>query len=226
MMFDYHAGEKFKILLIGTGACAFLFGVLLMGLLGGGGEPAHITAARQKHKKMHTDQGVISSDRAQQQGYQPTDVRQPEDGGSAQNPMAGVQEPGANYTVTDPLQARTLIESFLPYSWDLSAASASNSQERAIMVMTPECAQAYRQSIWTKEMAAQIEQSGLKSSFTPSKINVVGTKPDGAVVIEVEGMQVLEMEGKGAKNRAVKMEYLVKSVDGNMRITGINEVGG
>lgn len=228
-MFDYHAGEKFKILLIGTAACAFLAGVLIMGLLGGGGEPAHITEARKKHKKMHTDQGVISSDHAARQGYQPTDVRQPEEG-SAQNPMGGIQPPGggpaANFTVTDSLEARNLIEAFLPFSWDLSADTASASQERAILCMTPECAQSYRSSIWTKEMAEQISQSGLKSTFTPSKITIVGTKPDGAVVIEVEGTQVLEMEGKGQKNRAVKMEYLVKNIGGTMKITGINEVGG
>lgn len=228
-MFDYHAGEKFKILLIGTAACAFLAGVLLMGLLGGGGEPAHITEARKKHKKMHTDQGVISSDRAAQLRYQPTDVRQPEEG-SAQNPMGGVQPPGggqqpANYSFTEPLAARSMIEAFLPYSWDLTAGSATQSQERAIECMTPECAQSYRASIWTKEMAAQIEQSGLKSSFTPTKIELAGNKPDGSVVIEVEGTQVLEMEGKGQKNRAVKMEYLVKSIGGSMKITGINEPG-
>ncbi|MDX2107322.1 MAG: hypothetical protein SFY67_13055 [Candidatus Melainabacteria bacterium] len=229
-MFDYHAGEKFKIVIIGTAACAFLAGVLLMGLLGGGGEPAHITEARKKHKKMHTDQGVISSDRAQRQGYQPTDVRQPEEG-SAQNPMGGVQPPGggqapADYAYTEPLTAQNLIEEFLPYSRDFSAGSATQSQERAILCMTPECAQAYRASIWTKEMAAQIENSGLKSNFTVKNIKVAGYKPDGAVVIEVEGTQVLEMEGKGQKNNSVKMEYLVKNVGGQIRITGINEVGG
>jgi len=229
-MFDYHAGEKFKVLLIGTGLCAFLGGVFIMALLGGGGEPAHITEARKKHKKMKTDGGVITSDRAAQQGYHATDVRQPEEG-SEQNPMAGVQAPGggpaaANYTVTDPLEAQKLIEAFLPFSWDLSAGSATQSQERAILCMTPECAQSYRASIWTKEMASQIEQSGLKSTFNPSVIKVVGTKPDGSAVVEVEGMQILEMEGKGAKNRQVKMEYLVKNIGGQMRITGINESGG
>lgn len=231
-MFDYHAGEKFKVLLIGTAICGFLGGVFIMAICGGGGgEPAHITEARKKHKKMHTDQGVISSDRAAQQGYQPTDVRQPEDGGG-QNPMAGAQAPGggqqqmpADYTYTDSLNARSMIEAFLPYAWDLSAGTASASQERAIECMTPECAQAYRQTLWTKEMAAQVEQSGLKSSFNATNIKVAGNKPDGAVVIEVEGNQILEMEGKGAKNRPVKMEYLIKMINGGLKITGINEVG-
>lgn len=198
-----------------------------MALVGGGGEPAHVSEARKKHKKRpYMDGGTLSNAQANQRGFTPTDCAPPE------NAMAGVQEPGgpppqgapADYVQTDTLEAQSLIENWLPYGWDMSAGSATQSQERAIECMTPVCADAYRKTLWTPEMAKQIEESGLKSTFKTKSIKVAGTKPDGAVVVEVEGEQLLEMEGKGSQNRPVKMEYLVKKTDqGVVRITGISE---
>ncbi len=233
-MFDYHAGEKFKIMLIGTALCAFLGGMFIMALVGGSPDP-HAAAraqAREQKKKLNSDYGMMTSDQAAEAGLRPTDVRTgPRRGG--QNPMAGAQEPGggqqlslappADYVQTNSMEAQSLIETWLPFGWDMSAGTASDSQERAMQLMTPACAEAYRKSLWTPELAKQIEESGLKSSFKTKNIKVAGTKPDGAIVVEVEGEQVLEMEGKGSQSLPKKLEYLVKKTDQGVRITGISE---
>ncbi|MEZ4533828.1 MAG: hypothetical protein R3D26_02300 [Cyanobacteriota/Melainabacteria group bacterium] len=89
--------------------------------------------------------------------------------------------------------------------------------------MTPECAHAYRQNIWTQDMAMQVEQSGLRSAFTASQVSVGAHNQDGTVVILVRGEQILDVPGKGQQARAVNVEYLVKNTSEGLRIAGISE---
>ncbi len=74
--------------------------------------------------------------------------------------------------------------------------TAKTSQEKAIQYMTPECAIAYRQNVWTDDISKQIEQSGLQSSFRPSFVKATGLQPDGTMVIYVEGQQTLTVPEK------------------------------
>ncbi len=125
----------------------------------------------------------------------------------------------------DPLAALTLVQDWLPMAWDLSAGTAGDSQEKAIQYMTDECAQAYRQNVWTPEVAKQIDGSGIKSTFSASRVAASSNQPDGSVVITVEGKQVLDVPNKGSKTRQVKLEYLVKNTPDGLRIAGISEGG-
>lgn len=133
--------------------------------------------------------------------------------------------PAAPVAVANPGVARTLIEQWLPLAWDLSSGTAKQSQEKAIAYMTPECADAYRRNIWTADLARQIDEAGIKSSFTTQRVEAGELQADGSVVIFVEGVQVLSVEGRGSSSRPVKLEYLIRQTPEGLRIAGISEGG-
>jgi hypothetical protein len=90
--------------------------------------------------------------------------------------------------------------------------------------MTADCAAAYRQNIWTEELAKQIDEAGLKSSFTATQVSAAA-KEDGSVVVFVVGEQELGVPEKGVNSRPVRLEYLVRQTPEGMRIAGISESG-
>jgi hypothetical protein len=200
-MFDYSAGEKFRLTLIMIAVAGFMAGVFLTMMLMPQPEPVRRRSARLNNSEYPAQ--------PPQAAYAPS--------------SAPPQAPQAE--LTDPMQAKSLIESWLPYAWDLSAGSASQSQEKAIAYMTPDVANSYRQNVWTPDIAKQIDESGVKSEFKASQVAVGAHQADGAVVIMVEGTQVLAVPGKGASNRSVKLEYLVRNTAEGMRIAGISEGG-
>lgn len=131
--------------------------------------------------------------------------------------------------VMDPNAATQLMQDWLPLAWDFSAASAVNSQERAIQYMTPECAAQYRQNVWTSEMASSLAASGVKSTWQQSVVSAGGTLPDGGVEVTVQGVQQLEVPGQPpTPPRQVRFVYLIKKTPEGPRIAGITEapVGG
>lgn len=146
----------------------------------------------------------------------------PPDGPGAAQAMT---HPAYPVAAADPLVARTLIEQWLPLAWDLSSGTAKQSQEKAIAYMTPECAEAYRRNIWTTDLAKQIDEAGIKSSFTTQRVEAGELQADGSVVIFVDGVQVLSVEGRGSSSRPVKLEYLIRQTPEGLRIAGISEGG-
>ena len=212
-MFDYQAGEKFKLTLIMVGFAGLMAGMFFTLILMPTPEPA-------KHKqrpKWANDPDITGGIRAPAPALS---AQQAVAQGSAAAPAA--QTP---YTPVDVSAALSLIENWLNYAWDMSAASARQSQERAIQYMTPECAIAYRQNVWTDDIAKQIEQSGLQSRFNAQVVKAGGLQADGSMVVFVEGQQVLTVPGKGDRVRAVKLEYLLKQTPDGIRIAGISESG-
>ena len=93
------------------------------------------------------------------------------------------------------------------------------------MYMTPECATAYRQNIWNPDMMKRVQESGLQTTFTVSKMVPGQPQNDGSVVILVEATQVLTVPGKGSKEQQIKYEYLVKQTSEGLRIAGISDGG-
>jgi len=127
--------------------------------------------------------------------------------------------------MTDPAVAKTLIEQWLPLAWDLSAGTAKVSQDKAMQYMTADCAAAYRINVWTADLAKQIDESGIKSSFHADKVAAGECQADGSVVVCVDGVQILAVPGKGSSTRPVKLEYLVRQTPDGLRISGISEGG-
>ncbi len=208
-MFDYHAGEKYKLILVMCVVVGFLGGVFVTAIL----FPAPAPQAAKSKRPKWADHPDVTGKAAPMTA----DGRYATDGVSTMPPGA------QSYNPADEMASMTLIQQWLPKAWDLSAGSATQSQQEAIMYMTPECASAYRQNIWTTEMAQQVEQSGLQSQFEASNITVGSRKEDGSVVILVTGQQVLQVPGKPSQARPVNIEYLVKKTSDGLRISGISE---
>lgn len=215
-MFDYQAGEKFKLTLIMVGLAGVMAGMFFTVLLLPTPDPTAGRKARA-HERWMDNPDVTGGGR-----YGSAPTRQPQDNGpQGQAPAPVAVAPNA----ADPNTAQNLIQEWLTYAWDLSAGTAKNSQARAMAYMTPDCASAYRQNVFTPEVAQQIEQSGVKSSFRMDRIYAGGNNPDGSVVVFVEGEQVLSVPSKGSKTRTVKLEYMVKKTQEGLRISGISEGG-
>ncbi|MBZ0188845.1 MAG: hypothetical protein K8F91_21560, partial [Candidatus Obscuribacterales bacterium] len=206
-MFDYHAGEKYKLTLIMTGMAGLMAGMFFSVLFLGDAQPQEKQTRQRPKWADHPDvTGVPRSESQQAQGT-------PESPAGQQQGQA----PAQPYVATDQTAALSLIEQWLPIAWDLSAGSAGQSQATAIQYMTADCAAAYQQNVWTPEIATQIEQAGLKSNFSATSVQVGSIKPDGGVVILVTGQQVLTVPGKGDKARPVNLEYLVKQTTNGLR---------
>lgn len=217
-MFDYQAGEKYKLTLILVGFAGVMAGMFFTLLLSPAPHPHQV--ARQKPKWADHPDVNGGGQSAGRHGRAIDGYQNP--GGAAQA-HAPANEP---YIATDQDKALSLVDQWLPSAWDFSAATAGNSQENAIAYMTEECAAQYRQNIWTSELASQIAQSGATSRFDKRVVKVGEQRNDGAVVVIVEGQQVITMPGKGAHANEVKFEYLVKETpDKKIKIAGFCEAG-
>ena len=217
-MFDYQAGEKYKLTLIMVAIAGMMAGIFFTVLL------MPTPEAPQARKRQHqpwmdnpdvTGGGRMASAPGAAQAAAPTEIQQ-----RAQ--AAAMAQPAIK---TDAVTAQTLVEKWLPFAFDLSSGSAGDSQEKAIACMTPECAQSYRQNVWTPEVAQQISASGMKSSFRATKVIAGAHQTDGSIVITVEGEQILSPPDAASKQRNVKFEYLLKQTNDGMKICGISEAG-
>jgi len=205
-MFDYQAGEKYRLTLVMVALAGLIAGIFFTVLL-----MPQPEAPSRRHRAM------------------PAYMNDPDTNGGrgpAQYAPGAAQAAVTPATPQiDPNMAKNLIESWLPLAWDLSAGSAKANQEKAMAYMTPECAQAYRQNIWTDELAKQIDESGLKSSFAPSSVRVSDCQADGSVIVFVDGSQTLVAPAIGTQSRPVRLEYMIRQLPEGMRICGISEGG-
>src|SRR4029434_9984664 len=208
-MFDYQAGEHDRVRLIMVGLAGLLAGIFFAVLLMPTPEPV-----RRRPMPAYMRNPDVTGMRSE--------MTQPGPGAADAMTTPAAAPPVA---IADPIVARTLIEQWLPLAWDLSAGTASDSQEKAIAYMTKECADAYRHNIWNPELAKQISEAGLHSSFQTSRVEAGDLQPDGSVVVFVDGTQILSVTGKGSQSRPVKLEYLIRQTADGLRIAGISEGG-
>lgn len=215
-MFDYQAGEKYKITLIMVGLAGLMAGMFFSFLM----MPTQ-EAPRQRPRPAYmsdpdvSGQARMPDERAAQQPDEPM----PQIPGQSQEPVAQAQD------IADPVESLNLVQQWLPLAWDLSAGSAQGSQEKAIQYMTAGCADAYRKNIWTTDLAQQIDSCGIRSSFKINRVAAGSNHSDGSIVISVDGEQILTVPGKGSRARQVKLQYLVRNTGDGLRIAGISEGG-
>lgn len=209
-MFDYQAGEKYRLTLIMVGLAGLLAGIFFTILLVPSPEPSHRSRPQPAYMRDPDVTGRREMPTAQT---------------AAAPGAAQAMPPSEPIVLANPMLAKTLVEQWLPYAWDLSAGSAKGSQERALLAMTPDCAAAYQKNIWTPDLAKQIEESGLQSAFKADNITVGDNLADGSVVVYVNGTQTLNVPSKGSTARQVRLEYMVKMTQEGLRIAGISEGG-
>lgn len=247
MMFDYQAGEKFKLTLIMVGFAGVMAGMLFtMLLMPPAAEPpkrshAHIKwatnpdvtgqgsvrgrRAADRLNAQSPQDGAQQSTASADQGRNPAAPSNPSNPANPANPGQPPAPAAPPVTMANPQEAVELVRTWLVYTWDFNAGSAPRSQEQAIMYMTPECATAYRQNVWTADMAKQVQDAGLQSQFEASKLEAGQPQTDGSVVIFVEGKQTLSVPGKGTQEKPIAYQYLVKLTADGYRIAGISEGG-
>jgi len=216
-MFDYQAGEKYKMTLIMVGFAGVMAGMLFTMLF--------MPQNAEPPKHAARPAWMSNPDGGRGAGYHSASHGGPRGSDDGQGRQMPAAEQIAASQMTDPQAATTLLNDWLPLAWDLNAGSAAQSQEKAIMYMTPECATAYRQNVWNPDMVKRVQESGLQTTFTVSKVLAGQPQNDGSVVILVEGTQVLTVPGKGSREQPIKYEYLVKQTHEGLRIAGISEGG-
>lgn len=209
-MFDYQAGEKYKLTLIMVAIAGMLAGMFFTVIL----MPSPEAAPRRRQAPAWASNPDVTG----------APMSNPEAQEAAAG-GAGAPAGGPAPMATDVVQARDFVANFLPLAWDLSAYSARAHQDQALQLMTDDCKQAYTSHIWTPEIAQQIETSGVQSEFQPKKVEPTPMKSDGSVEVIVEGVQTLGVAGKGQKTRNVKVVYLVKQFPEGLKIAGISEAG-
>lgn len=217
-MFDYQAGEKYKITLIMVAIAGMMGGIFFTVLL----MPTPDAGAAHNRKRGPVTRAMTDPDVT---GYRAPSPEMQQGGSGAVNPQALTGAGPTNYNPVSPLDATNMVSEFSHYAFDLNAHSARQSQERAIQqFMTPDCAQAYRQNIWKEETAQQVEQSGLQSEFHVDGISPGNLLGDGSIEVDLLGKQSLGV-GANRKTRDVKVRYLIKNLPDGPKIAGIQELG-
>lgn len=201
-MFDYQAGERYKMTLIMTAIAGAMGGVFFTAILA----PAGPSEAPRKQRPKWMDNPDVTG---VPRGAAPQDVGR------------HTGAPSPNFVPVE--EAEETVRNWLPLAWDFSAGSCTASQDRAIQFMTPDCAQNYRQNVWTTDLAMQIEGAGLKNQFQLHKMSAGPNNNDGSIVIFVEGEQVLSVPGQEPRRKPVNMEYIVCRTPEGLRISGISD---
>jgi hypothetical protein len=211
-MFDYQAGEKYKLTLIMVAVAGAMAGAFFTLLLSPAPE-APKPHRRGGGRAANFEGGGASSLRSVGGGRGMRDNGVP--------PAPDTPPPES----IDKGAAQSLVQGILPLTWDFSSSTANQSQERAMSFMTQDCAQNYRLNVWTPEIAQGVTGAGMTSSFTPTSCQAITATDDGSVVVKVQGEQILNLQGQEPRHKPVTMEYLVKKTPQGLKISGISESG-
>lgn len=207
-MFDYQAGERYKLTLIMVAVAGLMAGVFFTLLLGGGAPSEPPRRARTKQNPYNPDTGAAAV------------------GGSGSAVVTGAGgNPNVATTpqVSDAQAAQDFVRNFVTYSFNMNSNAASASQAQAMAMMDSETANAYRNNVWTPELEELVTKSGLTSQFSISSISSGQQNPDGSIVIFMNGTQILNSPAAGQQQKPVSVEYRVQRTASGWRIVGIQE---
>ena len=218
-MFDYQAGEKYKLTLIMVGVAGLMAGIFFTLLLMPSPDMAPSRRRQMAMTRAMSDPDVTG----RRMGPGSYSSGGSADGGQSNGPgAAGATSQGI--ALVDRAQATEFMQNWLPRVWDLSAQTAETNQEEAIKWMTSDCAAAYRQNIWSQDTAKAVSSSGLQSEFHLKTMDVSENLKDGSVVVKVQGVQLLKAPA-GQKSKDVNLEYMLRQTADGMRIAGISDAG-
>lgn len=228
-MFDYQAGEKYKLTLIMVAVAGVLAGIFFTMLLMPTEAPASRKRAAMTRAQMDPDvtggsrfaSSPLAAGMLQAAGALPGSEQQ--GGGPGGAPAAPNVPPGQ---MVDRAQVPNFMQTWLPRIWDLGATTAQAAQEWAIGQMTPNCAAAYRANVWTPQLAKQVTDSGLQSVFTISSVEPGENLADGSVEVKVKGIQVMSAANGQQKQRTVNVTYMVVQTPEGLKIAGISNNSG
>ncbi len=121
----------------------------------------------------------------------------------------------------EPNTASDFVKWWIGGAMDFQAATAKKNHEQALMWMTPEAQDTFKQAFWNDAMADGISTGRLVAAFQPVSIGAQAINPDGSVVVSMKGSLVLQVSGQPADTRQVVTDFLVKKEEGGLRIAAI-----
>lgn len=147
---------------------------------------------------------------AQQPGAQPP-APQPQSQAQAKPPAP----------VLEPNTASDFVKWWIGGAMDFQATTAKKNHEQALMWMTPEAQDTFKQAFWNDAMADGISTGRLVAAFQPVSIGAQAINPDGSVVVSMKGSLVLQVSGQPADTRQVVTDFLVRKEEQGLRIAAI-----
>lgn len=148
---------------------------------------------------------------AQQQGQPPGQPQTPPSQGQPKPPQP----------VLEPNTASDFVKWWIGGAMDFQATTATKNHEQALMWMTPEAQDTFKQAFWNDAMAQGISSGRLVAAFQPVSIGAQAINPDGSVVVSMKGSLVLQVSGQPADTRQVVTDFLVKKEEQGLRIAAI-----
>ncbi|MBK9202547.1 MAG: hypothetical protein IPL73_08935 [Candidatus Obscuribacter sp.] len=209
-MFDYQAGERYKLTLIMVGAVGVIAGIFLMIIVA---PPSEAPRKKRPMSRSSYDPDVTGIPRSLGGG---STTGTTEYGAAATQGATAVNSADGN-------AAKDFVRAFASNSFDFSASTAASNQQKAMAMMSPETASNYQANVWGP-VASQVTGSDVTTQFTPSVISTGQANPDGSIVVFLQGQLALRAADGHEEQKAINMEYLVQKMpDGSMRIAGIQE---
>lgn len=145
----------------------------------------------------------------------------------AQQPAAAAPQPQSQAAakppapVLEPNTASDFVKWWIGGAMDFQATTAKKNHEQALMWMTPEAQDTFKQAFWNDAMADGISTGRLVAAFQPVSIGAQAINPDGSVVVSMKGSLVLQVSGQPADTRQVVTDFLVRKEDQGLRIAAI-----
>jgi hypothetical protein len=121
-----------------------------------------------------------------------------------------------------PLLAQQFVTWWISKSMDYRAATATNSHNEAFAWMTPQAVKAFKESLWSPQIAAGITQGQVSAAFQAISVQSQAINPDGSIVVTVLGTLIIqEANNPTPASQQIVVDFLVKKDKGGCRIAGL-----
>jgi hypothetical protein len=121
-----------------------------------------------------------------------------------------------------PDMAQKFVAWWIGRSMDYRAATATNSHNEAFAWMTPQAVKAFKESLWSPQIAAGITQGQVSAAFQAVSVQPQAINPDGSIVVTVLGTLIIqEANNPTPASQQIVVDFLVKKDAAGYRIAGL-----
>jgi hypothetical protein len=121
-----------------------------------------------------------------------------------------------------PDMAQKFVAWWITKSMDYRAATATNSHNEAFAWMTPQAVKAFKESLWSPQIAAGITQGQVSAAFQAVSVQPQAINPDGSIVVTVLGTLIIqEANNPTPASQQIVVDFLVKKDTNGYRIAGL-----
>lgn len=121
-----------------------------------------------------------------------------------------------------PDMAQKFVAWWISKSMDYAAPTATASHNEAFAWMTPQAVKAFKESLWSPQIAAGITQGQVSAAFQAVSVQPQAINPDGSIVVTVLGTLVIqEANSPTPASQQIVVDFLVKKDNVGYRIAGL-----